>query len=149
MGGGYTLMTIDLRLNDKETGRLRKAKVKPEDKMSLYGVEWNIDNSNKILGCFHRSLIDPSIFYLIKTQDDIYRLIGGRGKDVAFYIIDDIEKFVEVVGVCAINIMLHLTEEDTEIFNLLDKIKKDPEVPAHGIITIEEGEVFIYEQYYH
>lgn len=144
MDCGDTLMTPNLRLNKKLTRYLNNIKLSDEDSVSMIGVEWNMNYGKHVLGCCYTSLFHNLLFFLQRTEDGQYRLIGGE-KNCRFYIIDDIEAFIEHIGVCMLDLMFEFEEGKYE--EVRHALHETQELPCQGIIVIEEGRAYVYEHY--
>lgn len=147
MDGGNTLMTPNLRLNSHLTNRMNKYHIPPEEKMTEYSINWQLENGNHILGWYYPSLFNVTIMHLIKNEDGLYRLFctdkdGGTG----IYMIDDIELFIDKVGICMLDTKTEFAQEFRERWKaILDKVNQEP---SSGVISIDEdGRVYVYEHY--
>lgn len=138
-------MTPNLRLNKKLTKMLNSTKLEPEDDMSMIGVEWNMNYGKRILGCYYNCLFYNCLFFLQRNDEGQYRLIGSSGKDCKFYIIDDIDAFVEHIGICMLDLIFEYEEERKA--ELLHSLQETKEMPCQGVIVIEEGRAYVYEHY--
>ena len=145
MDSGDTLMTPNLRLNSRVSKFLNNVKLSKEDSMSMIGVEWNMNYGKRVLGCYYTSLFHNFIFFLQRAEDGQYRLIGGETNKCKFYIIDDIEAFVEHVGVCMLDLIFEFGQEKYDEVN--KALQETQELPCQGVIVIEEGRAYVYEHY--
>lgn len=131
-------MVPNLRFNRKLTKKLIKA-IPKERTTSLLSINWAYDNSNdRIYGLCHTGLFKSTMFYLQRMEEDRFRLVVADGSPLcSFYLIDDIEQFLNVVGVE----QLELEEPETA------RAAVDNAVicPSTGILVIEDDEIFIYD----
>lgn len=133
-------MTPNLRFNKKLTKKLLKASPKEKDKVSLLSINWNLQNSNKIYGLENIGLFKTTAFFLQLVDDNMYRLVISDGSPLCgFYIIDDIESFIDFIGIRVIE----ADEEDAENINQALELSKS--FPNTGIIVVDDGRVFVYE----
>lgn len=133
-------MTPNLRFNKKLTKKLLKASPKEKDKVSLLSINWNLQNSNKIYGLENIGLFKTTAFFLQLVDDNMYRLVISDGSPLCgFYIIDDIESFIDFIGIQVIE----ADEEDAENINQALELSKS--FPNTGIIVVDDGRVFVYE----
>ena len=133
-------MTPKLRFNKKLTKKLLKASPKEKDKVSLLSINWNLQNSNKIYGLENIGLFKTTAFFLQLVDDNMYRLVISDGSPLCgFYIIDDIESFIDFIGIQVIE----ADEEDAENINQALELSKS--FPNTGIIVVDDGRVFVYE----
>lgn len=133
-------MTPNLRFNKKLTKKLLKASPKEKDKVSLLSINWNLQNSNKIYGLENIGLFKTTAFFLQLVDDNMYRLVISDGSPLCgFYIIDDIENFIDFIGIRVIE----ADEEDAENINQALELSKS--FPNTGIIVVDDGRVFVYE----
>lgn len=131
-------MVPNLRFNKKLTKKLIKA-IPKERTTSLLSIEWGYENTkDKIYGLSYDGLFKSTMFYLQQLDDEKYRLVVADGKPMcSFYLIDDIDKFLDIVGVEALDL------EDNE---MVRKALDDAIIcPNTGILYIEDDEIFIYD----
>lgn len=133
-------MTPNLRFNKKLTKKLLKASPKEKDKVSLLSINWNLQNSNKIYGLENIGLFKTTAFFLQLVDDNMYRLVISDGSPLCgFYIIDDIESFIDFIGIQVIE----TDEEEAENINQALELSKN--FPNTGIIVVDDGRIFVYE----
>lgn len=131
-------MTPNLRFNKKLTRKLIKAIPKNDYKITLLSLEWNMDNGNNVYGLMYEGLFKGTTFFLQRTEPNRYRLVVSDGSPLcSFYIIDDIEKFLDVVGVEILEL-----ENSSDIRKALEETVI---IPNTGIIMVDDDEVYIYE----
>ena len=131
-------MTPNLRFNKKLTRKLIKAIPKDSFKPTLLSIEWNMENGNNVYGLMYTGLFKGITFFLQRTEPNRYRLVVSDGSPLcSFYIIDDIEKFLDVVGVEVLDL------ENAE--DIRAALEETLIVPNTGIIIVDNDEVFIYE----
>jgi len=131
-------MTPNLRFNKKLTRKLIKAIPKDNFKPTLLSIEWNMENGNNVYGLMYEGLFKGTTFFLQRTEPNRYRLVVSDGSPLcSFYIIDDIEKFLDVVGVEVLNL-----EDTTGVRKALEETVI---VPNTGIIMVDDNEVYVYE----
>lgn len=131
-------MTPNLRFNKKLTRKLIKAIPKDSFKPTLLSIEWNMENGNNVYGLMYTGLFKGTTFFLQRTEPNRYRLVVLDGSPLcSFYIIDDIEKFLDVVGVEVLDL------ENAE--DIRAALEETLIVPNTGIIIVDNDEVFIYE----
>ena len=131
-------MTPNLRFNKKLTRKLIKAIPKDSFKPTLLSIEWNMENGNNVYGLMYTGLFKGTTFFLQRIEPNRYRLVVSDGSPLcSFYIIDDIEKFLDVVGVEVLDL------ENAE--DIRAALEETLIVPNTGIIIVDNDEVFIYE----
>lgn len=131
-------MTPNLRFNKKLTRKLIKAIPKDSFKPTLLSIEWNMENGNNVYGLMYIGLFKGTTFFLQRTEPNRYRLVVSDGSPLcSFYIIDDIEKFLDVVGVEVLDL------ENAE--DIRAALEETLIVPNTGIIIVDNDEVFMYE----
>ena len=131
-------MTPNLRFNKKLTRKLIKAIPKDSFKPTLLSIEWNMENGNNVYGLMYTGLFKGTAFLLQRTEPNRYRLVVSDGSPLcSFYIIDDIEKFLDVIGVEVLDV-----ENAEDIGAALEGTLM---VPKTGIISVDNDEVFGYE----
>lgn len=131
-------MTPNLRFNKKLTRKLIKAIPKDSFKPTLLSIEWNMENGNNVYGLMYTGLFKGTAFLLQRTEPNRYRLVVSDGSPFcSFYIIDDIEKFLDVIGVEVLDL------ENAE--DIRAALEGTLIVPNTGIIIVDNDEVFIYE----
>ena len=131
-------MTPNLRFNKRLTRKLIKAIPKNDYKITLLSLEWNMDNGNNVYGLMYEGLFKGTTFFLQRTEPNRYRLVVSDGSPLcSFYIIDDIEKFLDVVGVEILEL-----ENSSDIRKALEETVI---IPNTGIIMVDDDEVYIYE----
>ena len=131
-------MTPNLRFNKKLTRKLIKAIPKDSFKPTLLSIEWNMENGNNVYGLMYAGLFKGTTFFLQRTEPNRYRLVVSDGSPLcSFYIIDDIEKFLDVVGVEVLDL------ENAE--DIRAALEETLIVPNTGIIIVDNDEVFMYE----
>ena len=131
-------MTPNLRFNKKLTRKLIKAIPKDSFKPTLLSIEWNMENGNNVYGLMYAGLFKGTTFFLQRTEPNRYRLVVSDGSPLcSFYIIDDIEKFLDAVGVEVLDL------ENAE--DIRAALEETLIVPNTGIIIVDNDEVFIYE----
>ena len=131
-------MTPNLRLNKKLTRQLINSSPDEEDKSSLLTINWNIDNQTKVFGSYYQGWFKSTMFFLQKIEEDRFRLVVSDGNPLCkFYLIDNIEEFVETIGVQILDM------ENTDA--VIEALAQTASIPNCGIVLIEDGEVFVYE----
>lgn len=131
-------MTPNLRLNKKLTRQLINSSPDEEDKSSLLTINWNIDNQTKVFGSYYQGWFKSTMFFLQKIEEDRFRLVVSDGNPLCkFYLIDNIEEFVETIGVQILDM------ENTDA--VIEALEQTASIPNCGIMLIEDGEVFVYE----
>ena len=131
-------MTPNLRLNKKLTRQLINSSPNEEDKSSLLTINWNIDNQTKVFGSYYQGWFKSTMFFLQKIEEDRFRLVVSDGNPLCkFYLIDNIEEFVETIGVQILDM------ENTDA--VIEALEQTASIPNCGIVLIEDGEVFVYE----
>lgn len=133
-------MTPNLRYNKRLTRKLIAATPNKENKTPLTSVAWHLDNdTDRIFGLMYEGLFKSTTFLLQKSEKDAYRLIACDNQPLCgFFLIDDMERFMEVVGVEILELV-----EPEEILGALRETKCCPNT---GIVAVDEdGKVFIYE----
>lgn len=131
-------MTPNLRLNKKLTRQLINSSPDEEDKSSLLTINWNIDNQTKVFGSYYQGWFKSTMFFLQKIEEDRFRLVVSDGNPLCkFYLIDNIEEFVETIGVQILDM------ENTDA--VIGALEQTASIPNCGIVLIEDGEVFVYE----
>ena len=131
-------MTPNLRLNKKLTRQLINSSPDEEDKSSLLTINWNIDNQTKVFGSYYQGWFKSTMFFLQKIEEDRFRLVVSDGNPLCkFYLIDNIEEFVETIGVQILDM------ENTDA--VIEALEQTVSIPNCGIVLIEDGEVFVYE----
>ena len=131
-------MIPNLRFNKKMTKKLIASTPDENIKKNKIGLDWAIENTNKIYGSYYSTLFGTTLFIIQKKSEDMYRLIIADKKGICgFYIIDDIEDYLEFIGVEE----LFFDNQDT----LVDAIKETTAYPNTGIINIDGGKIFVYE----
>lgn len=134
-------MTPNLRYNRKLTKRLVKGAPKEEDRIVFQSVQWHLENeTDRLFGIRYDGLIGKgTTFFLQKTEKDVYRLVVADNQPLCgFFIIDDIERFMEVVGVQILDMI--------EPEKLAESLRETAICPNTGIVKIDDDDcVFIYE----
>ena len=131
-------MTPNLRLNKKLTRQLINSSPNEEDKSSLLTINWNIDNQTKVFGSYYQGWFKSTMFFLQKIEEDRFRLVVSDGNPLCkFYLIDNIEEFVETIGVQILDM------ENTDA--VIEALEQTASIPNCGIVLIEDGEGFVYE----
>lgn len=131
-------MTPNLRLNKKLTRQLINSSPREDDKSSLLTVNWNIDNQTKVFGSYYQGWFKSVMFFLQKIEEDRFRLVvSDRNPICRFYLIDNIEEYLETVGVEILEM------ENTD--NVIEALEQTTSIPNCGIILVEDGEVYVYE----
>lgn len=133
-------MTPNLRYDKKLTKKLVAAIPHKEDKIPLTSVTWHLDNdTDRLFGLCYEGLFKTVTFFLQKTEKDAYRLVVCNDQPLCgFFLIDDIERFMEVVGVE----ILEMVDPET----LIECLRETKVCPNTGIVTVDDdGKVFIYE----
>ena len=131
-------MTPNLRFNKKLTRKLIKAIPKDSFKPTLLSIEWNMENGNNVYGLMYTGLFKGTAFLLQRIEPNRYRLVVSDGSPLcSFYIIDDIEKFLDVIGVEVLDL------ENAE--DIRAALEETLIVPNTGIIIVDNDEVFVYE----
>lgn len=131
-------MTPNLRFNKKMTKRLIASTPENNLRKNKINLDWSMENTNHIYGSYYKGLFKVNLFIIQKKSEDMYRLIIVDNKGIyGFYIIDDIEEYLDFIGV-----------EELEFDNqmeVIEAIKGTTNYPNTGIINIDEGKIFIYE----
>lgn len=132
-------MTPNLRFNKKLTRKLIKAIPKNDYKPTLINIEWNMDHGNNVYGLIDDSgLFSNTVFFLQRIEPNRYRLVVSDGSPVcSFYLIDDIEKFLDIIGVEVLEL-----DNPEEIRQALEETVL---MPNTGILMIDGEEIYLYE----
>lgn len=128
---------MNLVLNKKNTKYLKKAS-KDIPMISKRTLDWNLENNDALYGCITKSLFGKQKTFLIEKNEGIYRLLCWNG-DINFYIIEDIDAFLKLVGVEPLEI------EDGFIEKVRESLAFARTLPSTGILSIQEQEVFLYD----
>lgn len=131
-------MTPNLRYNKKITSRIINASPDKENRMSLLNINWGLDNNNSVYGLKFKKWFRTSAVFLQREDETHFRLIvPGKGLLCNFYIIDNIEEFLDFIGIEKLDMV-----EPEKIREAIDQTK---DVPNTGIITIEDGAIYVYD----
>jgi len=133
-------MTPNLRFNRKVSKMLIHAIPKDHEKTNLHHIEWNFQNhTNKIFGLEKLGLFKSKLFLLQRLENGQYRLIvpSGTGPLCSFYIIDDIERFIDIIGIKVVS-----EDGDPSLLAALEETKM---VPHTGLIYIEGETIYVYD----
>ena len=131
-------MTPNLRFNKKMTKKLIASTPNEDIKKNKLGLDWAIENTNKIYGSYYSTLFGATLFIIQKKSEDMYRLIIANKKGICgFYIIDDIEEYLKFIGVEE----LFFDNQDT----LGDAMKETSNYRNAGRVNIDGGKIFVYE----
>lgn len=131
-------MTPNLRYNKKITSRIINASPNKENRMSLLNINWGLDNNNSVYGLKFKKWFRTSAVFLQREDETHFRLIvPGKGLLCNFYIIDNIEEFLDFIGIEKLDMA-----EPEKIREAIDQTK---DVPNTGIITIEDGAIYVYD----
>lgn len=131
-------MTPNLRFNKKMTKKLIASTPKENLRKNRTSLDWSIENTDNIYGSCYQGLFKVNLFIIQKKSEDMYRLIVADNKGLCgFYIIDDIEEYLDFIGV-----------EELEFDNqkeIAEAIKETVNYPNTGIVNIDGGKIFVYE----
>ena len=129
---------IDLRFNRKNTRLLLKGSEALKGyRLSVLRLNWLLDQ-DKMVGCICPRLFRSDIaFYVIKNGNE-YRLVSLFDNFPSIYIIDDIEAFVEMIG------LDELATEASEEEVVLAK-NKIAELPPTGVLQIHMDKLYLYD----
>lgn len=146
---------IDLRFNRKNTRLLLKGSAVLGDyRLSVLRLNWLLDQ-DKMVGCiyrrnivfriinriigyiFPRLLKNDIAFYIIRNGNE-YRLVSLFDNFPSIYIIDDIEAFVEMIG------LDELVSDASEDEIILAK-NKIAELPPTGVLQIHMDKLYLYD----
>ena len=129
---------IDLRFNRKNTKTLLKGSAPLGDlRMSKLRLDWLLDQ-NKMVGCiYHRWWKADIVFYIVR-KDNEYRLASLFDNCPNVYIIEDIEVFVNYLGIDEL-----VTDAGEEV--LIDAMEKIADLPATGIIQIADNKIYLFD----
>lgn len=132
-------MTPNLRYNKSITKKLIRSCPKKEDRVGLLSINWGMDNKKDVYGLKVRAgLFGYKAYFLQRQDEQHFRLIVPiAGMICSFYIIDNIEDFLEFVGV------QRLEMEEPEITK--NAIETTTNVPNTGIILIKDGLLYVYD----
>lgn len=133
-------MTPNLRYNKRLTKKLVRGIPAEEDRIAFQSVQWHLENdTDRLFGIRYDGLFKSTTFFLQKTEKDVYRLVACDNQPLCgFFLIDDLERFMEVVGVQIIDLI-----EPDEIVKGLREARICPNT---GIVKVDEDDkVFIYE----
>lgn len=131
-------MTPNLRFNKKLTRKLIKAAPNQDYKPTLTAIEWNMDNGSNVYGLTYLGFFKSTTFFLQRTEPNRYRLVVSDGSPIcSFYVIDDIEKFLDVIGVEVLDL-----ENPDEVRSALEETII---IPNTGILMIDGEEIYLYE----
>lgn len=132
-------MTPNLRYNKRMTAKLLKAAPKDDDRRGLLNIKWHLDNDKSIFGLFRLGWFKSDVF-LLQKLDDLYRLVVPEKNGLChFYIIDDIETFIDYLGIQELKIDNMNTDE------VLTELELTKECPSTGIIVIDEERIYVYD----
>ena len=120
------------------TSKIINASPRKEERVSLLNINWGLDNKNNVYGLRFRHFFKYSAVFLQREDEKHFRLIvPGKGLLCNFYIIDDIEAFLDFIGIEQLDM-----SEPEKIREAIDQTK---DVPNTGIITIEDGAIYVYD----
>jgi hypothetical protein len=129
---------IDLRFNRKHTRLLLKGSAALKGyRLSVLRLNWLLDQ-DKMVGCICPRLFRSDIaFYVIRNGNE-YRLVSLFDNFPSIYIIDDIEAFVEMIG------LDELVSDASEDEIILAK-NKIAELPPTGVLQIHMNKLYLYD----
>ena len=130
-------MTPNFRFNKTLTKRLLQASPREEDRINLSSLEWNSENSNQIFGLQKWGLFKSRAYLLQPIGNKRYRLIIPIGKTCGFYLIDNIEEFINYVGIQILDV--DNKQETTDV------VKGTAGLPSTGVIMIDEDALYVYD----
>ena len=129
---------IDLRFNRKNTRLLLKGSAALKGyRLSVLRLNWLLDQ-DRMVGCICPRLFrDDIAFYVIRNGNE-YRLVSLFDNFPSIYIIDDIEAFVEMIG------LDELVTEASEEEVVLAK-NKIAELPPTGVLQVHMDKLYLYD----
>ena len=130
-------MTPNLRLNKKITKQIINASPRKENQRSLMNINWEIDNHKTIFG-LRLGFIKKRAAFLQKMEENRFRLVvPGKGILCNFYIIDNIEDFINLIGIEKLDML--------EPERIAEALKETSSTPNTGIIMVIEDELYVYD----
>ena len=129
---------IDLRFNRKNTRLLLKGSAALKGyRLSVLRLNWLLDQ-DKMVGCIcPRWFRNDIAFYIIRNGNE-YRLVSLFDNFPSIYIIDDIEAFVEMIG------LDELVSDASEDEIILAK-NKIAELPPTGVLQVHMDKLYLYD----
>lgn len=130
-------MTPNLRLNKKITKQIINASPRKENQRSLMNINWEIDNHKTIFG-LRLGFIKKRAAFLQKMEENRFRLVvPGKGILCNFYIIDNIEDFINLIGIEKLDML--------EPERIAEALKETSSTPNTGIIMVIGDELYVYD----
>ena len=130
-------MTPNLRLNKKITKQIINASPRKENQRSLMNINWEIDNHKTIFG-LRLGFIKKRAAFLQKMEENRFRLVvPGKGILCNFYIIDNIEDFINLIGIERLDML--------EPERIAEALKETSSTPNTGIIMVIGDELYVYD----
>ena len=130
-------MTPNLRLNKKITKQIINASPRKENQRSLMNINWEIDNHKTIFG-LRLGFIKKRAAFLQKIEENRFRLVvPGKGILCNFYIIDNIEDFINLIGIEKLDML--------EPERIAEALKETSSTPNTGIIMVIGDELYVYD----
>lgn len=130
-------MTPNLRLNKKITKQIINASPRKENQRSLMNINWEIDNHKTIFG-LRLGFIKKRAAFLQKMEENRFRLVvPGKGILCNFYIIDNIEDFINLIGIEQLDML--------EPERIAEALKETSSTPNTGIIMVIGDELYVYD----
>lgn len=130
-------MTPNLRLNRKITKQIINASPRKENQRSLMNINWEIDNHKAIFG-LKLGFIKKRAAFLQKMEENRFRLVvPGKGILCNFYIIDNIEDFINLIGIEKLDML--------EPERIAEALKETSSTPNTGIIMVIGDELYVYD----
>ena len=130
-------MTPNLRLNRKITKQIINASPRKENQRSLMNINWEIDNHKAIFG-LRLGFIKKRAAFLQKMEENRFRLVvPGKGILCNFYIIDNIEDFINLIGIEQLDML--------EPERIAEALKETSCTPNTGIIMVIGDELYVYD----
>lgn len=129
---------IDLRFNRKNTRLLLKGSAALKGyRLSVLRLNWLLDQ-DKMVGCIcPRWFRNDIAFYIIRNGNE-YRLVSLFDNFPSIYIIDDIEAFVEMIGLDEL-----VSDASEDEINLAKN--KIAELPPTGVLQIHMDKLYLYD----
>ena len=125
-----------LDFNKKKTKQLIKASHIATG-MSKYRLDWLEENKRSVCGTIYESWFSGNTVFIVTNYENEYKLICSHGDELAIYLIEDIEEFLNFINIGEL-----MSTNKEAMVKALNDVKP---LPATGVVVIQNDKIFLYD----
>ena len=125
-----------LDFNKKRTKQLIKAS-KLASGMTKLRLDWLEENKHSACGTIYEPWFSSNVVFIVTSHGNDYKLLCSYNDELAIYLIEDIEEFLDFINIDE----LVCSDRQT----MIDALENVRPLPATGVVVIQNDKIFLYD----